>query len=140
MSIVPSLISGAVPGTKLRMESRELAAVLRESRNRAIAIGDTIDVIIDLDSPGYLVEDRKPHELPAGVNLAARKILTLESGTLRSSSGQFPPEKFRLRFYADGSSSGALITLRRKMLAYTVTVDWLFGSVVMTSGTADDAV
>jgi general secretion pathway protein H len=140
MSIVPSMISGAVPGVKLRMESRELAVVLRQSRNRAIARGDTIDVIIDLDSPGYIVENREPHELPAGINVNARKTLALESGTPRSSNGQIPLGKFRLRFYADGSSSGAVITLRRKTLAYTVTVDWLFGSVLMSSGTADDAV
>ena len=45
-----------------------------------------------------------------------------------------------VRFYPDGSSSGAVITLRRDALAYTVTVDWLLGSVSMASGLPDDEI
>ena len=43
-----------------------------------------------------------------------------------------------VRFYPDGSSSGAVITFRHESLAYTVTVDWLLGSVSMASGLPDN--
>lgn len=123
MSLVPSLISAAVPGTKLRIESRDLAASLRDSRNRAIATGETIDVTIDFDPPQYNVDKKRPHELPSGISIGARKDLELQSYYSLEQYGRSPDDRFRVRFYPDGSSSGAEITLRRDSLAYTVSVD-----------------
>ena len=134
MSLVPSLISAAVPGSRLRIESHDMAVSLRDARNRAIATGETIDFTIDFDPPQYNVDKKKPHELPNGITIGATKDLQLQSFYSSGQLGRNPDGKFRTRFYPDGSSSGAVITLRRASLAYTVTVDWLLGSVSMASG------
>jgi type II secretion system protein H len=138
MSLVPSLISAAVPGAKLRVESRDLTASLRKTRNRAIANGAQVDVMISADPPGYSTENEKPHELPSAITLEARNFMDLHAGYQPLQSGQATADDFRIRIYPDGSSSGAIITLRRKMQAYTVTVDWLLGDVSMASGLPDD--
>ena len=140
MSLVPGLISAAIPGTELRIESRDLAASLRDSRNRAIATGEMLDVTIDLDPPKYIVAKQKPHTLPAGIIVTARKNLEFQPDYSPGRPGRNHEDSFRVRFYPDGSSSGAVITLRRDSLAYTVTVDWLLGSVSMASGLPDNEV
>jgi general secretion pathway protein H len=127
MSLVPGLISAAVPGSKLRIESRDLAANLRESRNRAIAIGQKLDVTIEFDPPQYIVANEEPHELAAGITIAARKDQELQPDYALRQFGQSHGDRFTVRFYPDGSSSGAVITLRNSPLAYTVMVDWLLG-------------
>jgi len=138
MSVVPSLISAAVPGTALRIESRDLAASLRESRNRAIAIGQKLDVTIEFDPPQYIVANEKPHELPAGITITAGKDPQLRSDFSLRQFGQNYEDRFTVRFYPDGSSSGAVITLRSSPLAYSIMVDWLLGSVSMASGLPAD--
>lgn len=140
MGLVPGLISAAVPGTKLRIESRDLAASLRQSRNRAIATGENLDVRIDRDPPQYVVAKQKLHTLPAGITIAARKHLELQSVYSLPQFGPNHEDSFMVRFYPDGSSSGAVITLRRDSLAYTVTVDWFLGSVSMVPGVPDDEI
>jgi len=140
MSLVPSLISAAVPGAKLRIESRDLAASLRNSRNRAIASGEQVDVTISNDPPQYKIDKEEPHELPSTISVAARNIMDLQYGYETLQPDHITNDNFRVRFYPDGSSSGALITLRRDMQAYTVTVDWLLGGVSMTSGLPDDEI
>ena len=140
MSLVPGLISAAVPGTKLRIESRDLAASLRDSRNRAIATGENLDVRIDFDPPQYVVAKQKLHTLPDGVTIVARKHLELAPDYLLPQFGPAHQDRFMVRFYPDGSSSGAVITLRRDSLAYTVTVDWLLGSVSMAPGMQIDEI
>ena len=140
MSLVPSLISAAIPGAKLRIESRDLAASLRDSRNRAIATGEILNVTIDLDPPQYIADNKKPHELPSSITIAARKELQLQSDYSLQQVAGSPEDKFRIRFYPDGSSSGAVITLQRDLLAYTVSVDWLLGSVSMMAGSPTDEI
>jgi general secretion pathway protein H len=138
MSVVPGLISAAVPGTELRIESRVLAASLRDSRNRAIATGKNLDVTIDFDPPQYIVAKQMVHTLPAGITILARKELQLQPDYSPRHFGRNPEDRFRVRFYPDGSSSGAIITLRRESLAYSVNVNWLLGSVSVASGIPDD--
>ncbi len=140
MSLVPGLISAAVPGAKLRIESRDLAVSLRDSRNRAVASGEKLDVTINFDPPQYIVAKHKLHALPAGITIAARKELELRSDYSLGQLERNHEDRFMVRFYPDGSSSGAVITLRRDSLAYTVTVDWLLGSVSMAPGLPDDEI
>jgi general secretion pathway protein H len=140
MSLVPSLISAAVPGVKLRVESRDLAASLRKSRNTAIASGVQVDVTINNDPPQYYIDQKEAHELPSAIAVVARDSMDLQYGYAPLQPEQITNDNFRVRFYPDGSSSGALITLRHEMKAYTVTVDWLLGGVSMTSGLPDDEI
>jgi len=139
MSVVPSLLAAAMPGTELRVQSRELAASLRDSHNKAIATGRRLDVTINFEPPQYIVEQDKPHILPEGITIAATMDLELQPNHSAGHSGRIPEDRFRIRFYPDGSSSGAIITLRRESLAYTLKVGWLLGRVSMAAGIADDA-
>jgi len=140
MSLVPSLISAAVPGAKLRVESRDLAVSLRNSRNRAISSGVQVDVTISSNPPHYIIDKEEPHELPSEVTIAARNIMDLQYGYRMMPPDRVTNDIFKVRFYPDGSSSGALISLRHDMQAYTVTVDWLLGRVSITSGLPDDEI
>jgi general secretion pathway protein H len=106
-SLVPSLMSAALPGTKLKIASRDLATVLRNSRSMAV-------------SQGHKVEIR------------ARDDIDLEAFVAAPHTGSFPSDRFRIRFHPDGSSSGAAITLRQGRLAYTVDVEWLMGNVALS--------
>lgn len=140
MSLVPSLISAAIPGSKLRMESRDLTASLRETRNRAIVTGRKLDVTIELDPPQYTVANKEPHQMASGITVTAGKEQGPQSDFLLPQIEQSHENEFTVQFYPDGSSSGAVITLRNSPLAYTVTVDWLSGSVSMASGFPADAI
>ena len=124
---------------ELRVQSRELAASLRDSHNKAIATGRRLDVTINFEPPQYIVEQDKPHILPEGITIAATMDLELQPNPSAGHSGRIPEDRFRIRFYPDGSSSGAIITLRRESLAYTLKVGWLLGRVSMAAGIADDA-
>ena len=79
------------------------------------------------------------HILPEGITIAATMDLELQPNHSVDHSGQVPEDRFRIRFYPDGSSSGAIITLRRESLAYTLKVGWLLGRVSMAAGISDDA-
>ena len=123
-----------------RVESRDLAASLRKSRNTAIASGVQVDVTINNDPPQYYTDQKEAHELPSAIVVVARDSMDLQYGYAPLQAEQITNNNFRVRFYPDGSSSGALITLRHEMKAYTVTVDWLLGAVSMTSGLPNDEI
>ena len=130
-SLVPSLMSAALPGTKLKIAARDLATVLRDSRSMAISRGHDIDVFVYFNSPGYIDGIGNAHDLPSGVKLEAWDDTELgELDATQSSTN--PGDKLRIRFHPDGSSSGAAIVHRQGNLAYAVNVKWLMGRVTMS--------
>ena len=131
-SLVPSLISAALPGTKLKIASRDLATVLRNSRSMAVSQGRKVDVFVYFDARKYIDGNGNAHDLPAGVEIRARDDIDLEAFVAAPHTGSFPSDRFRIRFHPDGSSSGAAITLRQGRLAYTVEVEWLMGNVALS--------
>ena len=137
VSLIPSLISAAVPGTKLKVASREFAATLRDSRSKAISAGKEIDVTINFDPLQYVVGGNRPHNFPDGVSVIVRNNTDIDSYAASPEQYRLSDEGFKSRFYPDGGSSGAIITLKRDKLAYIVTVGWLLGGVSIARPVAD---
>ena len=137
VSLIPSLISAAIPGTKLKVASRDIAATLRDSRSKAVSAGKDIDVVISFDPPQYIVGGDQPHSFPDGVNVFVRNGTNVDSYAALHEQYWQSDDEFRIRFYPDGGSSGATITLKQDKLAYIVTVGWLLGGVSISRSAAD---
>ncbi len=118
LALVPPLLSGAVPGARLKAAARDLVAGLRLARSRAITTNTVTELSLDPKTGEYRISGQvKPRHLPAGVQV---QIQSNASGDAEASAVQF---------YPDGSSSGGRITLKGSGRAYSVEVDWLTGSV-----------
>jgi len=115
MALVPPVVSAVVPGTRVKVAARDLAATLREARNLAVMRSTTIDVQFDAETQTYVVAGGKPEALPYG---AAITIAADET-------------PYTLRFYADGSSNGMTARLGPETGGYIVSVDWLMGRVTL---------
>jgi len=137
VSLIPSIISAAIPGTKLKVASREIAATLRDSRSKAVSAGKVFDVTINFDPPQYVVGGNQPHNFPDGVNVIVRNNTDIDSYAASPDQYRRSDDGFKIRFYPDGGSSGAIITLKQDKLAYIVTVEWLLGGVSISRSAAD---
>lgn len=137
VSIVPPVVSAVVPGVKLKVAARELAVTLRDTRNRAITRNAALDVTFEFEPPRYIAASGDPHLLPSGVQM------TILDGDARSSEQPIasldigPDEKYSLRFYPDGSSSGATVRIGKRDTHYLVDVGWLMGRVSVSEARAD---
>ena len=120
MSIVPPMISSALPGTQLKSASRQIAAGLNYARNHALTSGKESTLVLDLEKKTFVVSGRgKTYDLPGDLAL---KLFTAESEMLSEEVGG-------IRFFPDGGSTGGRITLSSGQRAYAVDVDWLTGRV-----------
>jgi general secretion pathway protein H len=111
--------SGATTG---RATAYAIAAALRNDRNAAIAGGSATTTRID--AAGRLVASQSGGgrvEVPADFDLTV------------ATPGQGRNDG-RIRFMADGRSSGGVIVLKREKLAYTVRVDPVTGGVQILTG------
>ena len=127
------MFSAAVPGAKLRAEVLDLAVSLRASRNDAVSSSRRIGIVFDVEESKYTINDKEPVAFSSGIEFLAG-ALTLES--LPHQSSKIP--EYELKFYPDGSSTGASIELRNSAAGYRVDVDWLTGR-VRVAEIGDDA-
>lgn len=128
IALVPPLFSGAVSGTQLKGSARDLAIVLRETRSQAIIRNTEQLVHLDLETARYRVGSGKPQALPEDVSMAVQLI-----------TGAYVAEMAQhvVRFFPDGSSSGELITLSGGNQAYHLHLNWLTGSIAISTGLRD---
>jgi general secretion pathway protein H len=125
--MVASLVIGAIsvafrapsPGTQLKTLAhvtasrlRDLRAAAMASRGERVATVDTARRVIGFGD--------------------ARAPLTLQRGvavTVTAADDEMTPARARIRFYPNGSSSGAAIAFRSGGQGYEVRVNWLTGRV-----------
>jgi len=120
MTVVPPMISSALPGTQLKSASRELAAGLRYARNHALTVREEATLTMDVDKHSFQITGRKKaYAIPQDLKI---EILTAESETKGENIGA-------IRFFPDGGSTGGRITLSYGERAFGVDVDWLTGKV-----------
>lgn len=120
MTLVPPMISSALPGTQLKAASRELAAGLRYARNHALTVRKESTLTLNVDKHRFQVTGRKKsYSIPEDLKI---ELLTAESETKGEHIGA-------IRFFPDGGSTGGRITLSYGERAYGVDVDWLTGKV-----------
>ena len=128
ITLVPPLFSTAVPGTRLKGSARDLAIVLRESRSTAIINNSEQLVQLDLKHARYQDNKGKTRSLPANVAISVELI---------TGSNIDPGAQHVVRFFPDGSCSGELITLSGGNDNYYLQLNWLTGSVTITSGSGN---
>ena len=132
VALVPPVVSAVVPGAKLKVAARELAATIRDARNQAVTRNMTIDMNFEFEPAQYQVASDTPQVLPGNIQIAildsnARTPAPSVAG-LDMSQG----EKVSLRFYPDGSSSGAIVRVANSDTYYAVEVGWLMGRVTVS--------
>ncbi len=120
MTVVPPMISSALPGAQLKSAARQLAAGLRSARNQALVSRQETSLVVDLEKHRFRVSGRK-HDYPIPESLKI-DLLTVESELLGEKRGG-------IRFFPQGGSTGGRITLSNGKRALGVDVDWLTGKV-----------
>jgi general secretion pathway protein H len=119
MVVAPSL-SRARLGVMVRSTALELAAHLRAARATARATNVEQMLMVDLAQRQYWAEGvvgRRPLPPAVAVNLTVP-----ESERVGASAG-------RVRFFPDGSASGARLVLQDGRSTASIVVDWLSGDV-----------
>ncbi len=124
--VAPGL-GGSLENAKLKTASRELLATLRVRRSEAITQGRMITLRFAEDESSYRV-DGEPVRLAEGLSVVYQPATGAGGEGVQ---GQVLPDtgNNRLVFYPDGSSSGALLTLRLGEGLRYIRIDWLTGAV-----------
>ncbi|HIE53987.1 MAG TPA: type II secretion system protein GspH [Chromatiaceae bacterium] len=120
MTVVPPLISSALPGAQLKSAARQVAAGLRVARNQALVQRRESSLVIDLEKRDFRVSGRpRSYSIPDSLKI---ELLTAESERLSE-------RRAGIRFFPAGGSTGGRITLSSGKRALGVDVDWLTGKV-----------
>ena len=120
MTVVPPLISSALPGAQLKSTARQLAAGLRTARNEALVQRRESRLLIDLEKRRFGLGGRdRSYPIPESLKV---DLLTVESERLSD-------KQAGIRFFPAGGSTGGRITLSTGKRALGVDVDWLTGKV-----------
>ena len=137
---------GALPGQQLRDATNRLAAEMRATRARAVATGVDQSFVIDTQARTWssgassdLAEALA--SLPGGKPGATTGVRrrggfddALVLGATVAREEQPGPGIAAIRFFADGSSTGGRVVVRRGDAAWRVDVNWLTGAVRVERG------
>jgi general secretion pathway protein H len=121
----------AMPGQQLRDATHRLAAEMRATRARAVATGVDQSFVIDTQARTWRSgasdadgDARRRGELDDALALGATVAREEQPG----------PGVAAIRFFADGSSTGGRVVVRRGDAAWRVDVNWLTGAVRVERG------
>ena len=114
LTVVPPLMSAALPGVELKAAARRTLSSLRLARETAIRSGGDSILIVDveghrLELPGYRT-----------ISLPQRVDLQLEA----ASGEMLDEQRGAIRFFPDGSSTGGRIILARARDAINGATRW----------------
>ena len=120
LTIVPPMISSALPGAELKSAARKVAAGLRYARNKSLSSDQETILMLDLESKQFTVSGKKKNfQIDQDLDLT---LLTAESEMVAEHKGA-------IRFFPDGGSTGGRISMATDKRKYAVDVDWLTGKV-----------
>lgn len=120
MTAISTLYRSPSPGTVLKTDATSMASRLRDLRAAAIASGRERAVAIDVERRSLAFGDgRAPLQLDHSLALSVTA----------ADSEQRSPGTAGIRFFPNGSSSGATIQLKSERQTYEVRVNWLTGRV-----------
>jgi len=120
MMAISALYRAPSTGTVLRTEAMTMASRLRDLRAAAIAAGSERVASIDVDARAIQFSDGR-----APVQLDRSLVLSVTA----ADSEQRGEAKAGIRFFPNGSSTGATIQLKSERQIYEVRVNWLTGRV-----------
>jgi len=127
LTLVPLAFSGSVDLVRSKGAARELAATLQAARSRAVAGNLVVAVELNAATGRYRVgANGDERVLPDGVRLTLVEVEKPDDGSDRG----------RIRFFPDGSSSGARLRLNDGERRFQISVQWLLGRVDITQGDA----
>jgi len=138
---------GALPGQQLRDATNRLAAEMRATRARAVATGIDQSFVIDTQARTWRsgasdeladalapMLGTKPGASGGGVRRQGELDDALALGATVAREEQPEPGIAAIRFFADGSSTGGRVIVRRGDAAWRVDVNWLTGAVRVERG------
>ena len=118
MVAVPKF-SNAMVYVELRKSTQELAAGLRQARNRAISESTVAEIQFDLEEQFLRSSDSKY------VYQWSDDILV----EVADNTPSMVPEPVIIRFFPDGSATDSELIVSARQRNYVITVDWLTGRV-----------
>ena len=125
VSLSEPLYSRVVPGARVRTQAHDLIVALRDSANKAASSGRQTQMKFDVKARTYAVGSQVVH-LSDDAELSVRPSLVSPAEPL----DRYAEEEFvTIRFFPDGSSTGATISLAYANRDYFIGVDWLTGRV-----------
>ncbi len=132
-ALFAGVLLGTLPGQQTRTAVGLLAAEMRTTRARAIAIGIDQSFVIDTQARAWR---SGPSDDLDGGHARRRGTLSdaLTIGATVAREEQPGPGLAAIRFFADGSSTGGRVVVRRGDAAWRVDVNWLTGAVRVERG------
>ncbi len=133
LSLVPPLLSNVMPSVTIKAAANDLYHDIKYVRNMAVLNNRQSSLSLNIQNRSYRSEQK---DSGREVSLPADISLDIKSPSLKDSS----ENNHEIRFFADGSSSGALIYLSTEDKKFTIVVDWLTGKVSILEGMYDEEV
>ncbi|MCB1568721.1 MAG: prepilin-type N-terminal cleavage/methylation domain-containing protein [Xanthomonadales bacterium] len=121
MTLVAVTVGDGLSGARVKAASRDLVAALRYTRGQAIVNRESQALAIDVEGRRYRAPGKKWVELPKNMEM---KLETARSEMEDDSTG-------RIRFFADGASTGGNVELSLGEVIWRIEVNWLTGEVVV---------
>lgn len=104
---------------RIQAASRDLVAALRYTRGQAIVKGQETTFDLNIADNSYQAPGRASVQLPKTMHLS---LYTAEQELTSDKTG-------RIRFFADGASTGGHVSMLFGHLEWRINVDWLTGAV-----------
>ena len=111
--------SKSMSGAKVQAATRDLVAALRYTRGQAIVKGKETTFNLDLGGNSYQAPGKPTVQLPKNMRLT---LYTADHEITSETSG-------RIRFFADGASTGGHISVLMERVEWRINVDWLTGAI-----------
>ncbi len=123
-SLLGTSVVGRMDSVKVATAARDLTAALRYTRSQAVLHRQEQYLELNLETKSYVAAGQKSVQLPESMEL---KLLTAQSEVSSDKVG-------RIRFFADGGSTGGRVTLISGGREWKVKVSWLTGEITMDDG------
>ena len=112
-------VSKSLGSARIIAVSRDLVAALRYTRGQAIVKGEQRTLDVDLANMSYHAPDKAAVKFPDGIKV---NMTTAENEVTQDRVA-------RIRFFADGSSTGGHVSVFSGQREWRVNVEWLTGEV-----------
>jgi len=121
-TLLPKLFFSGVSGAELKSDARQVAGGLKLARDNAIYGRKPAFLLLDLGKREFRIDgEARIHKLHPDVEL---KLYTAQDDLVSDTLG-------KIRFFADGSSSGGRVTVGAGARKYLIDIDWLTGRVTI---------
>lgn len=123
-SVIGMNLSSGNNATEHQRAARDIVSALRYARGMALMSHREFAVTFNLDDNSYKVSNRdKVYEIPETLKVT---VVTARSQLTGQNQGS-------IRFFADGSSTGGRVSLKRGENVWQIDINWLTGQIELES-------